>query len=217
MAREMCRAPRSRDHGSSPRLPPAFAPCARGARSPGSAALVEEQHSRAPSESLSPLESRDVESAGRGDRSPEQPSGVRDQALELRRRDEEVVEPGCLVVAVADPDPDLPRQSATLPVALVVGEVVGIVRRVGVEDLRDDPRAIRADRGEAAQQRFARFALPKRPKLLPIITTVSITPTRSSTSVIGSTLVSCTPRRRATSTASGERSIATTSWPRPWR
>ena len=72
------------------------------------------------------------------------------------------------------------RKSVAPAVALVVEEMIGIVCRVGIEHLCDDPPALRADRGKAAQQPLARLALLKSPRLFPIITTVSIGASRSS-------------------------------------
>jgi hypothetical protein len=57
-------------------------------------------------------------------------------------------------------------------------------------------------------------APPNRPKLLPYITTVSKWPSCGMACSTATTRASLTPRRRATSTASGELSMATTSWPR---
>ena len=60
----------------------------------------------------------------------------------------------------------------------------------------------------------ASSAVPTRPKFPHIISTVSKMPRRASTAARGSRRTSRTPRRRHTSTAPGEMSIATTSSPR---
>src|SRR5215208_2527113 len=98
------------------------------------------------------LDDRDVERWVVFERAREPPPRSGNELLELLARYEEIVEPWCRDVSVADPDADLTAHPTPLAVPLVIREMLRARSVVRIEALAHDPAALGGDPVQAAEQ-----------------------------------------------------------------